>query len=163
VAAIGKALGMTVLCAERKGVPAADARPGRTEFTEVLQQSTVLIVTCPLNDETRNIIRVSELQSMPKGAVLINVARGGVINEDALVQALKEKWIVGAAADVFDEEPASTENNVLVRAKKENPALNLTLSPHIAWYASTSLENLQKAVLANVEAFVAGKQQNVVV
>lgn len=162
VATIGRALGMPVIFAERKGVKENDVRPGRVEFFTALKQSTVVMITCLLNDSTRDMIGEGELQLMRKDAVLINVARGGIVNEKALAKALKERWIIGAAVDVFEEEPAGFDTP-LVAAVREDPHLNLILSPHVAWYASTSLERLQVIVPANIEAFVAGKPQNVVI
>ena len=162
VAAIGKALGITVVFADRKGVKGDDVRQGRVEFFTALKQSTIVMVTCVLNESTRNMIGEEELQLVQKDAILVNIARGGIVNEEALAKALKEKWITGAAVDVFDEEPAGFDTP-LVAAARENPGLNLTLSPHVAWYASTSLERLQQIVPANIETFVAGKPQNVVI
>jgi glycerate dehydrogenase len=160
VAAIGKALGMTVTLAERKGVPESEVRTGRTAFSTVIAESTVIMMTCPLDATTRNMIGEAELRTMRPDALVINVARGGVIVEEALVRALKEKWIAGAATDVFEVEPAGSENSVLVRAAQEDKDLNLTLSPHIAWYALSSTERLQVTVVANVEAFAAGQKLN---
>ena len=120
------------------------------------------MVTCVLNASTRDMIGEEELQLVQKDAILVNVARGGIVNEKALVKALKNKWITGAAIDVFDEEPAGFDTP-LVATVREDPSLNLTLSPHVAWYATTSIERLQQIVPANIEAFVAGNPQNVVI
>lgn len=154
---------MTVIFAERKGAPDASIRPGRISFTAALAQSTVVVMTCPLNSTTVGMIDVAELQAMRRDAILINVARGGVVVEEALVKALREGWIEGAATDVFAEEPAGVENSVLIKALRESPGLNLTLSPHIAWYAKSSVEALQKTVLANIEAFMKGENRNSVI
>src|SRR6195952_3387202 len=100
---MGKALGMKVLIAERKG--SSTAREGRTLFEEVLEQCTVLIMTCPLDSSTRNMIDEAELRTMKDDAIIVNVGRGGIINELALATALKERRIGGAATDVFETEP----------------------------------------------------------
>ena len=107
VATIGKALGMTVLVADRKGT--SSVRPGRTDFTTALQTSTVIILTLPLSPSTTDLISSPEFGLMQSDAILINVSRGGIINEAALVSALKERKIAGAATDVYSEEPAGQE------------------------------------------------------
>ncbi|KAI9744276.1 MAG: hypothetical protein M1818_002428 [Claussenomyces sp. TS43310] len=162
IAVIARALGMTVLTAERKGIPESGVRPGRIAFPVVLQRSTALVLTCPLDASTRGMIDEPELRLMRSDSVLVNVARGGIVAEDALVKALRQGWIEGAATDVFVEEPAGLENSLLVRALREDGGLNLTLSPHVAWYARSSAEKLQRTVVANIEAFMAGEAQNVV-
>lgn len=90
---------------------------------------------------------------MRPDSIVVNVARGGVMNEAALLKALKEKWIYAAATDVFVNEPATKEDCQLIR---ECPS-NLTLSPHVAWYGGTCLENLQLSIKETLESFVAGK------
>lgn len=152
---------MKVLIAERKGIPESSTRSGRTSFTSILAQSTVLVLTCPLDASTRNMISHSELRSMKRDAIIVNVARGGVVDETALVHALKEGWIAGAATDVYEVEPASKENSVLLR--EYDSKLNLTLSPHMAWFSGTTVENLQRTLKENMERWVMGKAQNVVV
>lgn len=112
---------------------------------------------------------------MRPDALLINVARGGIVDEEALVKALEEKKIAGAATDVFFEEPAGVENSVLVRKAREwsegvgkegkGRELNgrLVLSPHIAWWARASIEKLRTTVAANIEAWARGEARNLVV
>ena len=114
VATIGKALGMNVIIADRKGVPSTSIRSGRTDFITALKSSTVIILALPLSPSTTNLISAEEFKLMRPDAILINVSRGGIVNEDDLVAALKEKRIRGAATDVYVEEPAGREN-VLVR------------------------------------------------
>lgn len=87
---IAKALGMKVMIAERKCVSDTKVRPGRSPFADVIQNTTVVVVGCPLNEETKDMIDLDELQKMRKDSILVNVARGGVINGDALVKALRE-------------------------------------------------------------------------
>lgn len=101
---------------------------------------------------------------MQKDTVLVNVARGGVVVEEDLVEALREKKIWGAATDVFVEEPAGTGNSCLIRAAREG-ALGgrLVLSPHVAWFARSSREKLLRTVASNIEAFARGAPENVVV
>ncbi|KAK3713167.1 hypothetical protein LTR37_008600 [Vermiconidia calcicola] len=154
---IGKALGMTVLLAERKG--ASHVREGRISFADVINFGTILMLTTPLDDSTRDMISTAELQTMDPTALLVNVGRGGVINEAALAQALKDGQIGGAATDVFEHEPATTENCPLL-----DPSIpNLILSPHVAWYSNRTIQGTVATVKANIEGFVAGRPRNIVV
>jgi phosphoglycerate dehydrogenase-like enzyme len=100
---------MTVLIAERKGVPSSSIRPGRVEFTAALQTSTVVVLTLPLSPSTADMISTPELALMRPDAVLVNVSRGGIIDEEALVTALRSKQIAGVATDVYVEEPCGQE------------------------------------------------------
>ena len=152
---IAKALSITVLIADRKG--STTLRPGRTPFVDTLQKTTVLMIGCPLDENTRDMIGEEELNLMQSTASLINVARGGVVNEKALVKALKEGTIANAATDVFEIEPATSANPLILEAPP-----NLTVSPHIACYADASLENLQRIVKLNIEGFVEGRPDNLV-
>jgi len=111
---------------------------------------------------------------MQSDVLIINVARGGIINETAIVQALRNKQIGAAATDVYVEEPAGLENSVLVRAaqdwaddeRKGGPLAEmngrLVLSPHIAWWARSSIEKLRITVGANIEAWARGEATNLV-
>ncbi len=176
VANIFRALGSTVYFAERKGDTPV-VRPGRMSFDECLKTSTVIFLTLPLSSETINLISKREFRLMRKDVLLVNVARGGIVDEEALVAALKERRIGGAATDVFLEEPAVAENSVLVKAAREwtkeggkgendgASGLNgkLILSPHLAWYARSSIEKLRTTVAGNIEAWALGKPTNVVV
>lgn len=154
IAQLARALGMTVLVAERKG---EKPRENRTPFEDVLQKSTVLVVCLPRSPETLNLISTAELRSMPPQALLINVARGGIVDEAALVTALQEGWISGAATDVFENEPAGKADSPLLSSDVEG--LNLVLTPHLAWYAERTLGNLQRGVKSIVEKWHAGEYQ----
>jgi phosphoglycerate dehydrogenase-like enzyme len=147
---------MTVLISERKGAVAI--RSGRTPFDELLKTCTTLMIGCPLDDESRNMITEVELQTMRKDSTLINVARGGIVGEEALVKALREGWIANAATDVFEIEPATLTSTPLI---SDFPP-NLTLSPHLAWYADASVETLQGMITSNLESYISGQPQNVV-
>lgn len=153
---MAKALGMQVVVAERKG--ATEARSGRATFEDVLKRCTVLIASCPLDESTHNMIDEAELRIMQEDAILINVGRGGIINELALANALKEFWIAGAATDVFETEPATKENCPLL-----DPSIpNLVLTPHIAWYSTGTIKGTIEVTKKNLERFVAGEPQNVI-
>ena len=148
---------MRVLIAERKG--ASDVREGRIAFEDALRQGTVFIFVTPLDDSTRNMISTAELQLMDSTALLINVGRGGVINEAALARALKDGQIGGAATDVFEHEPATRENCPLLDASIPN----LIISPHVAWYSSETIKGTLDMVKANIEGFVGGTPQNLII
>jgi lactate dehydrogenase-like 2-hydroxyacid dehydrogenase len=154
---------MKVQFAERKDTSCI--RPGRTSFSETIKTSTVLFITLPLTPSTANLLSTAEFSLMRPDALIINVARGGIVDEDALVNALKEKRIQGAATDVFVEEPAGRENSVLVRAAREWEGIGglngrLVLSPHVAWWARSSIEKLRGTVSANVEGWARGEVVN---
>jgi lactate dehydrogenase-like 2-hydroxyacid dehydrogenase len=151
---------MNVLLAERKGIEGPNVRDGRTAFVETLKSCTVLMLTCPLTRATISMIDEPELRLMRQDAILINVTRGGIVVEEALIKALWGKWIAGAGTDVFLQEPAHEGNSILVREGADVP--NLVMSPHIAWYAKSSIEKLRKTVQANIEAWFEGKPSNVV-
>lgn len=155
---------MRVQLLDRKGVPATSVRAGRVSFEEGLRTSSVLILTCPKTPETTNLISTAELSLMLPTAIVINVARGGVVDEEALVEALRGERIAGAAADVFVTEPATTENSPLVRASGEEWCRGkMVLSTHVAWCAQSSIDKLRRTVQENVEGWRGGKPVNVVV
>jgi glycerate dehydrogenase len=157
VESIGKALGMKVMIAERKG--AESVRSGRTAFSDAIRAGTVFIFLTPLDASTRDMVSTSELNIMDPTALLINVGRGGVINESSLAESLRAGRIGGAATDVFEHEPATRENCPLL-----DPSIpNLILSPHVAWYSKRTIEGTIKTVKANIEGFVSGHPQNLVV
>lgn len=161
VATIAKALGMSVLLLDRK--TAVTPRPGRVLFATGLSQATIIVVTCPLTPSSINLISTPELALMRRDALLINVARGGIVDEEALMLALKEGRIMGVASDVFEKEPATKEESVLVRAAREEWSRGrLVLSPHLAWLARSSIEKLRVTVARNVVAWVAGEPSNLV-
>lgn len=156
---------MKVQFSERKGVPASKVREGRLSFEECIRTSTVFFLTLPLSPETLNMLSTEELAAMRSDALIINVARGGIVNEEALVQALRERRIFGAATDVYIEEPAGLKNSVLVRAanewsKDDSMKGRLVLSPHLAWWAKSSIEKLRTTVAANIEAWAGGEVRN---
>lgn len=149
------ALGMSVLIAEHKGMETV--RPGRTLFTEVLMNSDVLSLHCPLNEETKNLISVAELNLMKSNSILVNTARGGLVDDQALLDALHQGRIAGAGIDVLRNEPPRN-GNALVEANYPN----LIVTPHNAWASRQAMEQLAEQLIANLEAFVRGEPQNLV-
>lgn len=152
---LAKALGMKVIIAERKGV---SPRPGRVGFEDALKQSTVIILCLPRSAETLNMLSTAEFATMSSHALLINVARGGIVDEYALLDALKRKAIAGAATDVYLKEPAGRGDSPLLTP--EAASLNLVLTPHLAWYAERTLHNLEASCKVTVEKWCIGETIN---
>jgi len=146
-----------VLVAERKGY-VRGKREGRAGFEEVIERCSVLVLCCPRDPETIDLIGEPELKAMRKDACLINMARGGVVNEAALAKALKERWIACAATDVLETEPAALGSSPLLPRLDlgEDPVPNLTVSPHVAWYSVMTIQTLQRLLKEGVEGFVKG-------
>jgi glycerate dehydrogenase len=154
VAGKARALGMQVLAAERKGRP---PRPGRLPFEEVLRQADVVSVHCPLSDETRNLLGREQLRSMKPTALLINTARGGIIDEQALADSLRSGEIAGAGVDTLSVEPPPPGHPLLAA-----DVPNLLLTPHNAWASRPARQAALDQLAAVIEAFLAGAPINVV-
>ncbi len=153
VARLGEAFGMRVLWGEHRG--AAKVRPGYTAFETVLREADVLSLHCPLNEQTRGMIGAAEMKMMKRDAVLINTARGGLVDEAALAQALQEGWIGGAGFDVLTMEPPREGNPLL-----EIDQPNFILTPHIAWASARAMQTLLDQLTGNLEAFASGEPRN---
>ena len=149
------AVGMRVLISEHKG--ARTLRDGRIGFEEILRSCDVVTLHCPLTEETRNLIGATELEMMQPHAILINTARGGLVDEAALAQALLAGKIGGAGFDVLTSEPPR-EGNVLLDLQLPN----FILTPHVAWASQEAQRILADQLVDNLEAFVNGVPQMVV-
>lgn len=149
------ALGLRVLIAEHKG--AEEIREGRTRFEEVLKASDVITLHAPLNDETRNMIGAPELSIMKKDAILINTARGGLVDEKALADSLRRGGIGGAGFDVLTTEPPREGNPLL-----DLNLPNFILTPHNAWASREAMQALADQLIDNIEAFVRGEPKNLI-
>jgi glycerate dehydrogenase len=156
VARLTQAMGMEVLIAERKN--ASRVREGRLPFVQVLHRSDVISLHCPLTEETKNLIGAEELRLMKPDAILINTARGGLLDDVALLEALATKQIAGAGIDVLRDEPPS-EGNRLVQTNLSN----LIVTPHNAWASRQAMQTLADQLIENIEAFVRGESRNRVV
>jgi glycerate dehydrogenase len=155
VAKVAEAFGMRVLVAQRPGGP---AEAGRLPLADLLPRVDVLSLHCPLTETTRNLIGGAELALMRRDALLINTARGGIVDEWALADALRRGVIGGAAVDVLTVEPPRDGNPLL------DPALpNLIVTPHTAWASRESRQRLIDEVAANIHAFAGGTARNRVV
>ncbi len=149
------ALDMRVMIAGRPGQPAA---PGRVELEVLLREADVLSLHCPLTPQTANMISARELALMKPDALLVNTARGGLIDSAALVEALRTGKIGGAAINVLPQEPP-LDGNPLVDATIPN----LILTPHIAWAAREARQRCLDEVAANIADFLKGGTRNRVV
>ena len=157
VAEVAKAFGMKILTAkipgrnyrERKNVK-------RGSFNLVVRQSDFLSLHTPLSSLTQNLIDAKVLRKMKPGAFLINMARGGLVDEKALYRALKSGHLAGAAADVLGEEPPP-RNHILLKAP------NLLLTPHVAWASREARIRLVQEIALNIRAFQRGQRRNRVV
>ena len=156
VADLGKAFGMRVLFSDYKGTTGMG--PLYTPFEQVLRQSDVITLHTPLIPTTRNMIGAAEFAVMERRPLLINTARGGLVDEDALAEALREGRLAGAGFDVATIEPPP-KDHVLMRLL-EMP--NFILTPHVAWASREAIQSLADQLVDNVDAFVVGKPKNIV-
>lgn len=153
MARLGAAVGMRVLISEHKN--AETNREGRTSFGEVLEQSDVITLHCPLSAETADMIGPAEFEAMKRTALVINTARGGLVQEAALVEALQKGLIAGAGVDVLREEPPVNGSALL-----ELNLPNFIVTPHVAWASHEAVQALADQVIDNIEAFVDGRPRN---
>ena len=155
VGELAAAFKMNIL-AHSRSQSAATAFPfAWASITEILESSDFVSLHCPLTPETHGLISATSLAKMKPTAFLVNTARGSLINEQALADALNIGLIAGAACDVVSAEPI-LPTNPLLHAK------NLTLTPHIAWAAIESRQRLMAVTAENIAAFLAGKFINTV-
>jgi len=154
VAEIGRGFGMHPVFAAHKGVEGLG--PLYTPFDEVIETADVLTLHCPLLPQTRNMIAMAELERMRPGAILVNTARGGLVNEADLATALRRGLIAGAAFDVATPpEPPAADSPLM--GLLDLP--NFILTPHVAWASLTAQQTLADRTIENIEAFAAGRQE----
>ncbi|MFC3395932.1 2-hydroxyacid dehydrogenase [Brenneria rubrifaciens] len=149
VARLATALGMKVVFSERKG--SVPCRPGYLPFEQILPSADIISLNCPLTNETRCLLNSETLALCKPTAFIVNTARGGLIDEDALLAALKRHSIGGAALDCLTQEPPA-KNNPLMLAAKTLP--NLLITPHIAWTSASALQTLMEKTIENIDEFV---------
>ncbi|WP_255990456.1 D-2-hydroxyacid dehydrogenase [Chitinolyticbacter albus] len=155
-AQLARAFGMEVCFVERRG--AVSVRAGYLDFDTALATADVLSLHCPLSDATRSLIGADELARMKSSALIINTARGGLIDEVALLQALRDGRIAGAGLDVLVEEPPR-HGNPLLDARLPN----LIVTPHVAWASIETMEVLAEQLIGNIEAYLQGHPRNLLV
>lgn len=149
VAHLARAFGMKVLVAQ---LPQRPIQEGRIAFSDVLSQVDFLSLHCPLTEETRHLIDESAFKQMKKTAFLINCARGGIVNEQALLNALQNGEIAGAATDVLSVEPPKA-GNILLDAHLPN----LLITPHSAWGSVDARQRIVQQMVENTQAFLQGQ------
>lgn len=152
VAKIAEAFGMQVLVAQREG---GEAQEGRLPIDELLPQVDVLSLHVPLADNTHHLLDERRLRLMKPSALVINTARGAVIDNAALAKVLREGVLGGAALDVLDQEPPPLDHVLL---QPDIP--NLTITPHSAWAGRQARQNVVDETLRNIQAFIAGESRN---
>jgi len=156
VARIAREFGMTVLVSAR---PGTDSMPNdRVGFDELLAGSDVISLHCPLNEATQNLFGAREFEAMKGSAMLINTARGGLVDSQALVDALASGQIAAAAIDVLPQEPP-VNGDPLLDYRDDN----LIITPHIAWATDEARQNAIDELAANTKAFLEGGERNRVV
>jgi len=154
VARLAEAFGMRVVLGQLPGRP---ARADRLALHELLPQVDALTLHCPLNEQTRNLIGAAELALMKPQALLVNTARGGLVDEQALADALRRGHLGGAATDVLTQEPPKDGNPLLT-----GDIPRLIVTPHNAWGSREARQRIVAQVVENAEAFFAGAPRQVV-
>lgn len=158
VAKVARCFGMKVLLARSHKVgDEADQREERVDLTTLLSESDVVSLHCPLTENNHHMIAVDELEMMKSDAILINAARGGLIDEAALLHALKNKKIAAAGLDVLEQEPPAADHPLV-----NYHADNLIITPHIAWASRESRQKLIDEIAKNIQAYMAGQPRNIV-
>lgn len=161
-----RALGMKVVVASRKqaepesagekkgrtGMVGGDAQGERPSFEEALHMASVVVLSCPRTPETLGLLSRAEFALMREQAVLVNVSRGGVVDEDALLDALTRGQIAGAGVDVYGTEPAGPETSPLLGAGAQG--LNLVTTPHTAWLGEETTANYQRVLQENINCLL---------
>jgi len=153
VATIAQAFNMKVLISERP--KASTIRPERVAFEQVIEAADIISLHCPQTPDTQNFINESVLSRMKNTAVLVNTARGALIDESALLNALKTNKIAYAILDVLSQEPPSAAHILL-----NNPLINLKITAHIAWASREAQQRLIELLSQNILAFAQGKKLN---
>jgi glycerate dehydrogenase len=156
VARLGQAFGMRTLFAAHKGV--SGLGPLYTPFDEVLETSDVITLHCPLMPATRGLIAMPELRKMKRRPLLINTARGGLVVEEDLVEAIEEGLIAGAGFDCLTAEPPPADHpfsRIMARP-------NVIITPHVGWASQEAMQACWQQVVDNIEGFDAGRPSNAV-
>ena len=153
MARLGESVGMRVLISEHRN--ASTIREGRTSFEDTLRQSDVISLHCPLTNETQNMIGRGEFGMMKRTALLINTARGALVEDAALIEALRNGLIAGAGVDTLSEEPPISGSALL-----DLNFPNFIVTPHVAWASNEAVQALADQVIDNIEAFIAGQPRN---
>lgn len=157
VAALATAFGCRVIFYSASGKSTCTEYE-RVDFDTLLKESDILSLHCPLSDRTRNLMNKDAFAKMKKTAVLVNVARGPVVNTQDLYDALMEGEIAGAGLDVLEKEPMEVSNPL----GQIEDSTKLIITPHMSWASTESRIRLVEEVVKNIEAFLAGEDRNIV-
>ncbi|MCM1049595.1 MAG: D-2-hydroxyacid dehydrogenase [Clostridiales bacterium] len=157
VALLAKTLGCNVIFYSASGKSTCTEYE-RVELDALLERSDILSLHCPLSDRTRNLINKAALDKMKKTAILINVARGPVVNTQDLYQALSDGTIAAAGLDVLEKEPMEASNPL----SQIKDSTKLIITPHMSWASVEARTRLIEEVVKNIEAFLRGEDRNVV-
>ena len=158
VARAARTLGLRVLISEsfaENNKP--DEGIARVPFDTLLAESDIISLHCPLTDNTEGLFDETAFKKMKSSAILINTARGGLINDHALIKAIEDKAIAGAAIDVLDQEPPDSDHPLMQKQYS-----NLIITPHIAWAAREARQRALDRIAENIEAFQNNRPINVV-
>jgi glycerate dehydrogenase len=156
VADLARAFGMTPMFAAHKGV--SGMGPLYTPWQQFLETSDIITVHAPLTESTRNMLSLQEFASMKRKPIIVNTARGGLVNESDLVEALEKGFVSGAGFDVVDGEPPTLDNPLYLAARRHN----VILTPHVAWASNEAQQSLADQLIKNIENFISGAPTNVV-
>jgi glycerate dehydrogenase len=154
VARAAECLGLEVLVAARPGTRRSEVPAGRVALKTLLKQADIISLHCPLTEQTRHLIGEAQLQRMKPDALLINTSRGGLVDLDALLVALRTGQIAGAALDVLPEEPPPPEHQQLLASAPPN----LIVTPHVAWAAAEARQRALNQVAENIADYLRGGQ-----
>ncbi len=163
---VALSFGMDVLIAESHHAnsnandASADETNKRVDVKTLLARSDVVSLHCPLTQNNQHMIAANEFSIMKKSAIIINTARGGLIDESALLSALENNEIAGAGLDVLEKEPPE-KNNALINYAQN--AEDLIITPHIAWASQQARQNLVNQIAENIQAYQIGEARNLVV
>ena len=155
VAEVAESFGCDVIYYSTSGVERPEKYP-RYPLDELLKTSDIVSIHAPLNEKTKNLITINELQLMKENAILLNLGRGGIVNEKDLAIALDSDMIGGAGLDVLEKEPIDPENPLLKIKNKEK----LLITPHIAWTSIEARKRLVNEIVENIRAFLNGEIRN---
>ena len=155
VAQVAESFGCDVIYYSTSGVDREEKYP-RYPLDELLKTSDIVSIHAPLNEKTKNLITIKELGMMKKNAILLNLGRGGIVNEKDLAIALDSNMIGGAGLDVLEKEPINPDNPLLKIKNKEK----LLITPHIAWTSIEARKRLVREIAENIRAFLNGINRN---
>jgi len=155
VETIARAFGMKVIVAQSL-IPGADAKPDRLPLKSILSEADIISLHCPLSEHSLNLITAKEFEMMKPSSILINTARGGIVNEADLLEALRQGQIAGAGVDCLAEEPPA-DDNPMIKAKLPQ----LIITPHNAWGAIQARQRLVDGTCENIRQFLDSSHQSV--